>query len=781
LKVKKEKILSKQILHREMTKAYKQHIISLFMLVNLCACTGIKHLTEGEYLARSGGVKIVEKESIKEFNKIRIGLSKLAEIKHNNKLLWMRPRLSIYNSIKEVKKNKGFKNWYKNSLGKAPVYYNESGAERARIAMEEYLFNNGYFNSQVSLECLEKKFQKKSLYSVHTGLSYKVNELSYVSSGKVIDSEIQSIINTYTKQLTGEPYSLEKLIDQRKEMAYYLMNKGYYYFRPDYLEFIADTVNISPIVNLTIQLKSNTPSNAFNQYWINTVTVEDKFYPDSTYKVDTHLVNNVYYFSPILYINPKVVINAVHIQPDSLYNRDAHLRTLNHLRALQVYKFVSIVYNQDDSLIDRLNSHLFLVPLSKMSFSGELNANIKSNNFAGPGILFSFTNRNSFKGAEVLEINFGGRFETQVGQDFSNNTSYEIRLDGGLQIPRLYPFKNKRIKNQYLPTTSVNIGGGLQERITWYQMATYSTTLRYNWRQSDKISHRISPIDINLSNLLKTTQQFDDYLSANPSVKRSFEEQFVLGMNYDFFFSKTSDKLSTPFLFGLTLDFSGNLITGLIRLTGKEAPEPDNPYLLFNTPYSQFIRSIIDVRKRFDLWPKNSIATRLLLSGGVPYGNSSTLPYIKQYYVGGANSLRGFQSRSVGPGTYQNDDENTVYIDQAGDLKLEMNVEYRFPIWGMLQSAFFIDAGNIWLVNEDESRQGGKFEINSFIDQLAVSTGIGVRFEINPIIIRFDWAWPIRYPYKTDGSNWVVDKIDFTNHNWRKENVILNISLGYPF
>lgn len=778
----------------------KPYYLLLLLMLFLGSCTGTRKLAEDEHLARNGKVIIEDRERFAGFSEMNMELAKMAEVGQNNRFLWMRMRLSIHNSIKAPDKEKGFKYWLKYKVGREPVLYNPRQTERVKKTMNEYLFNNSFFHSEIVHSLKQNKHTITPVYSITTGKSYLIDSVKYIPSGYVIDTTVMAWLDEIQPK-SHVPFSIDKLKEKRNEISFDILNSGHYYFRPDYFEFVADTLDKAGTVDLSLKIKDNTPSEAFNRYRINKVVVEDNFIYDSVYKVDTQLVNGIYYLSPELYIKPKVVTNAVHLFSDSLYNRDAHLRTLNHLRSLNVYKFVNIIYEKDDSITDGLNSRLVLVPLSKMSVSGELNANVKSNNFAGPGVILSFTNRNTFKSAEVLSVNFSGRFETQMGKSIQGNTSYEVRMDGNLRLPRLYPFKSRRIKSQNLPFTSINIGGALQERIEWYQMVNWNTTMRYSWRSAEKVSQRYSPLDINLTSLLKTSQKFDEYLEDHPSTRRSFEEQFIVGMNYDFYYSKSADRLNTPFFFSLTLDMSGNALTLANMVSGNTLMETDTAYnsdstynvqnKLFGTPYAQYVRSVVDVRKNFKLWSKHSIATRLILAGGYPYGNSTVMPYVKQFYVGGANSLRGFQARSVGPGTFHDTTSNS-YIDQAGDLKFEANIEYRFPLWGNLQSAFFTDIGNIWLVNEDESRPGAEFSSKKGTIQMAVSSGIGLRYEISPIIIRFDWAWPMRYPYKVnskgewpkkneESKNWVVDQINFADPEWRKKNLILNISLGYPF
>ena len=771
-----------------MNKIRLTYSILLVILLAFTSCTGTRILAEDEYLARNGAVMLENNEKLENRSQLRMELLKMAEVNQNTKLLWMRMRLSIHNSVKEPEKEKGFKYWLKYKLGKPPVIFQQNRVDRTIKAMQNHLFHNSFFRATVEYEIDESKHQKKPVYHVYTGTSFKLDSLKYINYNHQIDNNINRTIKNY--KWHNEPYSLDFLKDKRQDVSFDILNDGYFYFRPDYLEYLADTNKLPAKVSLSMQIRNNTPKEAFKQFRINEVVIEDNFKLDSVIARDTQIVGDVVYMSPKFYIKPVVVANAVHLYSDSLYSRVAHMKTLNHLRSLGVYKFVNIIYEQDDSLSEYLNSRLILVPLSKLSLSGELNANVKSNNFAGPGVILSFTNRNAFKSAEILSLNFSGRFETQRGQSIEGNTSYEVRADANLRMPRLYPLKSRRIQSQNIPVTNINIGGALQERINWYQMVNWNTTLRYSWRSTDKISQRFSPLDINLSSLLKTTKEFDNYLQQNPSVKRSFEEQFIIGMNYDFYYSLSPDRLNTPFFFSLTVDMSGNFVSLLNQVSGNNflsseivqtGADGENKvqYKIFNTPYSQYVRSIIDVRKSFSLWQKHNVATRLILAGGYPYGNSTVMPYIKQFYVGGANSLRGFQARSVGPGIY-NDTTGVNYVDQTGDLKIETNIEYRFPVWGKLNGALFTDMGNIWLINKDDTREGA--DLNAETIQFAVSSGIGFRFNFNPIIIRFDLAWPMRYPYKYEDTNshWVANKV-FSDYEWRKENVILNISLGYPF
>lgn len=761
-------------------RLFTYNLIFLSAIV-FSACTGTRHLQEGEYLVRKGDLAIRSEAKRKETAEVRIELSKQAAIKENNKILWMRPRLSLHNMIKESEKEQGFKYWMKNKLGSPPEIYNYSSIERVKRSMEAQLFNSGFFNAEVSYELKYRKKQVKPKFYITTGKPHLIDIVTYQAVGTSIDT---FFIGEEWKQTLKQdrPYQLKNMIETRQLVANYLMNRGYYYFKPDHLEFLADTNSQPGKVNLTLRLKPDNPREVYEAYRMNEIFIEDNFRLNQNMKSDTLVINDLNYISPVLYIKPKVVANTVHLMPGQIYTRDNHIRTLNHIRSLNVYQFVNIFYERIDSIPGAMNSTLYLSPMKKMSVSGELNANFKSNNYAGPGVLLSFLNRNTFKSAELLNLSFSGRFEAQIGQREATNFAYEFRLDGSLQFPRLYPFRSRQVKRRFLPTTVINLGVGLQERVEYFQMITGNIALRYNWRTSNLLQHRFSPYEFILSNLLRTTEAFEEYLRVNPTVRRSFEEQFILGPSYEIYINSRTNKLSPIFL-GLSFDFSGNIITGLKRIGGKPAPTPDSQFTLFSLPYSQYVRSRIDFRYNLRLSKRQNLATRMIIGAGIPYSNSAVMPYIKQYFVGGPNSLRGFAARTIGPGKYQPIpvEGQTILVDQAGDLKLEANLEYRFPIYDALKGAVFADIGNIWLVNQDTARPGGQFQLKTFVDELAVSSGFGLRFDFNPILIRLDFGFPVRYPFPVNGNNWVFREINFFSREWRRQNIILNISLGYPF
>ena len=329
------------------------------------------------------------------------------------------------------------------------------------------------------------------------------------------------------------------------------------------------------------------------------------------------------------------------------------------------------------------------------------------------------------------------------------------------------------------------LGLSLLHRLQYYQLFSVDASFGYNWKESISKEHNFNPLSITYAHLTNTTQKFDDLLNTNPFLRKSFEEQFIIGQNYSFTYNNQLEKDHKNHLyFKGSIYLSGNLLQLVQSLLIKNKATPDTPYKIFGMIYSQYYKFDIDLRQYYNtIDQRSSLASRLIAGIGVAYGNSATLPYVKQFNIGGSNSVRAFSARSLGPGSYKIPDSVAAksFIDQAGDIKLEVNSEYRFPIVRILRGALFIDAGNIWLLQEDPARPGSQFSSKTFLDEIAVGTGFGLRLDLSFFILRFDIAFPLRVPSLPQGERWVTNKINFGDPSWRKNNLALNIAIGYPY
>ncbi len=754
----------------------------LWVMVAGTGCTGLGKIGKDEYLFTGGDIQYDSVNGLSKKKVIKSTLEGLITPAPNTKFLWMRPFLAIHNLVGDTDKEKGLKYWLSYKLGQKPVLLKDVKPDLISDAMSNRLENHGHFNATTGYKINKHRKTASITFHVHAGLFYTIRSVSFPPPKSILQKAIDS---TKGKTLIKphQPYDLDVFEQERQRIDDVLKNSGYFYFSPQNMLFIADTMVGHHQIDVNLTLKPDMPEDARIPFRIHNVYVHDD-YSLQNYHPDTLHIGTYYYLTDNSFFKPSTVLEAVFLRKDSLYSRRDHFNTLSHLMGLGIYKFANARFVKVDSLQGELNANIYLTPYKKMSVTAEMSAAVKTNNFAGPGLKLSFKNRNTFRGAELLTINLKGRFETQYSGKYRGETSYEISMDASLSFPRFVPIRFQRnVSRQYVPTTVITAGGGIYSRVRLYELHSFNLSLGYNWRHSDRISHSFKPIDISFTNLAKSSTEFETYLQNNPTIRRSFEEQFILGSAYTFTYSTMHlDQKRNRVFVSEGADVSGNLASLATRLTSGSWSSPENQQKLLNVPYSQFARIRSEVRFFHTLNKNSELAWRLITAAGVPYGNSSTMPYIKQFFVGGTNSVRAFQARTVGPGTYQPPDSvSNIFVDQTGDIKVESSLEYRFGIYKFVKGALFADAGNIWLVNADAQRPGGKFNINNFYRQLAVGTGFGIRFDFNFVVIRFDLAFPVRKPFLPQGQRWVFNKINPGSRAWRRDNLVLNIAIGYPF
>jgi outer membrane protein assembly factor BamA len=426
-----------------------------------------------------------------------------------------------------------------------------------------------------------------------------------------------------------------------------------------------------------------------------------------------------------------------------------------------------------------LNTYYYLTPLPKKSLQAEISGNTKSNNYVGSLVTFSFHNRNTFRGAEQLDLRANVGSETQYSGYQSGFNTY--RLGGGItfSIPRfVVPFFHFNTTNAFVPKTKIDLSYDLLNRRKLYTLNSFKAELGYLWKPNLRVQQELNPFSINLVRAVNVTDRYRDSIRRDPILRHAIDTQFIMGSNYAYTIDPfVNNPLGSGFYFNGLADLSGN-ISGLFVPVDKATGQKR----LFNTAISQYIKAQTDLRYYLAFNSKTRLANRMLVGFGYPYGNSSQLPYIKQFFIGGNNSIRAFRSRSVGPGTFRDPqaDSLSFYPDQSGDIKLELNTELRYKINKILEGAFFVDAGNIWMYNKDKNRPGAEFN-KDFMKELAVGTGIGLRIDLTILLLRIDIGMPIREPWLEPGSRWVFDKINFTDRDWRRKNLVLNLAIGYPF
>lgn len=744
-------------------------------LLLLSSCSGLKYATEENPVFSDFSIDWTTKPE-EDQNEIQSQLEGIVEPAPNTSLLGMRPTVALHNAVREPKKPKGLRNLLKNKIGNPATFFNAVNVEDINRALVNRMQNRGYFAARSSASVERKKRTASVVWTVDAG---KPHRLRNILVGDSLASGLDSALAAHTKQLELEPgttYNLLQLDVQRAILVDLLRNRGWYRLRADDLIWKADTAVGGRMVDVHLEVKAETREPERTRYIIGSVTLHGDHDPVLP-PTDSTKVDDIMYVNYLDMYRPRVHTRGVFIKPGSYYSMRRSDATQRYLSSYGVFRSVIINYEQDSVQSNMLHTSIILSPEKRFSLFGEFNTISKSNNFIGPGIKVGFKDLDIFRGAEILTLDFNTRFETQLAKGGRGTNAYEISGKAGLRVPRMLLLPFLRTMRTSVPYTNIELGYGLFRRIALYGLESISANMGYSWQQDRRTWHEWKLLDVSYNKLYYTSEEFDVFLNANRAIRRSFDEQFIIGMGYTFTHS-TKRKVGQRSWLVYTLggDEGGLLTSGVFRLA--EGPRPAEGYTLFSERYSQFVRVRPELRWNVLLGNGGSmIALRTMAHAALAYGNSTTVPYVKQFYAGGPNGLRGFRARSVGPGSYINTQDANLLIDQVGDVKLEMNAEYRFTFKGMFKGAVFADAGNVWLLKEDEQRPGGKFDSKDFISEVAFDAGFGLRIDPEVIVIRLDVAFPLHRPDLPVEDRWVFDDL---NTRWSK-NMILNIAIGYPF
>jgi outer membrane protein assembly factor BamA len=761
----------------------KQFSYFLFFALIISSCSNTRFLPEGELLYTGAKVIVEGKETSKKERKaLKNQLKTLVRPKPNATILGLRPKLYIYNLAGTPKKEKGFKYWLKTKVGEPPVLYSQVDLEYNKSVLQNFTENSGYFNSRSTADSTRRGKKASAKYIVNPAKQYKIREVKFPSDSTIIAKAVaKTKLTSLLKEKDG--YNLEVIKQERIRIDVRLKEKGFYYFNPDYLLIQVDSTVADHQVDLLIKVKEKTPELAETPYKINKIIVYPNFaIGNDSVKADSNAVTKYKDFTIIDSENlfkPRIFDRALTFKKNDLYNRTNHNLTLNRLVNFGTFKFVKNQFKVADTTGNFLDAYYYLTPLPKKSLQLELLAKTNSANYTGTELNLNWSNRNAFRGAELLTISAFGGLEVQVSGQNNGFNVYRFGSEANLIWPRLVAPFNLNSPSGFIPKTKLTLGYEFQNRTKLYSLQTFRGSFGYLWKESDQKEHLLNVTEITYASPQNVTALYEAKILENASLGKVIEKQLIFGPTYSYTYTNTAQaaKKHTLYYKG-TIDLAGN-ITGLA--TGANVKKGDT-IKVFNVPFSQFIKIENDFRHYLKLGGESQLASRIIVGAGYTYGNSSEMPFIKQFFIGGTNSLRAFRARSIGPGSFNSAPTtvNSFLPDESGDIKLEINTEYRAKIYGLVKGALFIDAGNIWLLNENSEKPGAKFS-NKFLSELAVGTGAGLRFDFSFLILRTDLAFPIRKPSLSEGNRWVMDKIDFGSAPWRRENLIFNIAIGYPF
>lgn len=760
----------------------KSFIYLFTIALVVASCSNTKYLPKGELLYLGAKIEI-EGDSVtkKEKSILKDELESILRPRPNSSFLGLRPKLWIYN-ITKTDKQKGIKHFLNTKFGQAPVYFSKVDLDYNVKLIENRLDNRGYFKGRASADSTSKRKRATAIYTATPSFQYKIREVKFPTDSTDLGQAVAATKeNTFFK--AGEPYDLDMIKAERARIDAKLKEQGFFYFGPDYLLAQVDSTVGHHQVDIILRVKNETPQPAKNVYNIGDIYV----YPDYSLGDDSlqRDTDSLYRFKDLIVVDPKkkykpqVFDRALQFNKGDIYNRTDHNLSLNRLVNVGAFKFVKNEFIPSDSLNSALDAYYYLTPLPKKSIRVELLGKTNSANYTGSEVNLNWTNRNAFRGAEQLTVTGFFGLETQVsGQNGSNNVT-RFGGDASLTWPKFVtPFVKFKSVSAFTPKTVATLGFEYQNRAKLYSLNTFRGSFGYLWKENIRKEHSLKLSEITYTNSSNVSKEYQMRADTVIGLQRVIDDQLIFGPSYSYTYTTTAEaQKKNTFYFKGQVDLAGN-IAGLINkgdvLNGDTAR-------VFGVPFSQYLKIENDFRHYFKFGAKSTIASRVITGFGYAYGNSSQLPFIKQFFIGGTNSLRGFRARSVGPGTFTEVAEPDSFLpDQSGDIKLELNTEYRYDFTSIFKGALFVDAGNIWLLNSNPEKPGAAFS-KEFISELAIDAGAGVRLDLTFLILRLDLGFPIRKPYLPKGDRWVFNEVKFGDKAWRKENLVFNLAIGYPF
>ena len=756
-------------------------LTGFFIYTILTGCGSTRALPENEKLYTGASVS-VEGEGLtaKQKKVLRNDLTALTRPRPNTRFLGLPLKLNIYSMFRN--KQKGlFKN-IRDKFGEPPVLFSEFDLTKNNQVLQSYLENKGFFDAKVTGDTTIKGRKASASFIAKTGTQYTINTVQYPKDSSELSLAIAALQPT-TLLVAGKPFDLDVITAERIRIDAGLKENGFYFFSPEYLLVQVDSSIGNYKVDMRVSVKDNIADKAKNVYRINNVYIYSSYSLNTagqdTSMVDMEFYNGFYIVDRRKTFKPKLLEESMQFRKDEVYNRTDHNQTLRRLTNLSIFKFVKNRFEETTADSPKLDVYYYLTPLASKTLSGEATVISRSNNLNGTQLSLNWRHRNLFRNGSQLNISGYIGSDIQFSGALKGYNTYRYGAQVEYAIPRfVLPYRTLAHRGAFAPRTHIRFGYDILNRRELYTLNSYNFEYGYTWKENQQTNHEFFPISITYVQPLDVTTAYKILEATTPGLERAIEPQFILGANYQYTYNGLAGSIpkTNSFYFNGLVGLSGN-IAGL--LMGANVKKGDTAKIA-NTPFSQYIKLESDFRYYRKIGLNSTWANRIILGVGIPYGNSVQLPYVKQYFVGGNNSLRGFRSRSVGPGVYFPLNASQFIPDQTGDIKLEMNTEFRPRIAGPLYGAIFLEAGNIWLWNDSTytEKPGAKFN-SKFLSQLAVDAGIGIRLDLNVFVVRLDIGFPLRKPWEK--NPWVIDRIDFNSGTWKRENIVYNLAIGYPF
>lgn len=765
----------------DLVRKYIYIVVTALLLVG---CSVSKFVPEGKYLLDEVHISSDNKEikSSEMYSYVRQ--------KPNSKWFSL-VKLPMYIYCSSGKDSTKWINKILRKMGDAPRIYDARVAEETRMQILGAVQNKGYLGAQVSLEEKIKKNKLDTYYRISSGKPYIISSIDYNVEDYVIrDLLMNDSIHSGLK--VGERFDVNQLEEERNKITQFLLNRGYYRFNKDYITFQADTVNGTYRIDLTMNIGLNNMPNSsetslHRQYSIRNVNylMDVDYSLNNGVNLDTMSYGGInILYDKKLFLRPGVIDSHNRIVSGKLYSNRDVMSTYSSLSRLGILKYSNIRFVEH---LENGSAYLdAFVSLSKNK-NKMLSFQVEGTNSAGDlgaAASVTYTHRNLFKGSETFTIKVRGAYEAVTGlEGYANNNYTEYGVESSLDFPEfMFPFLTSDFKKRVNAKSEVSIKYNWQIRPE-FERTLASAAWSYRWNSGRRANHRLDVLDINYIYMPYRSNTFIEYLNymdeVNPLLRYSYEDLFIVRLGYTYTYNsagvttqQTAKKSSYSIRFNI--EESGNLIYGFSKLIHKK-PSDGESFRMGNISFAQYVKTDFDFAKNIMIDDRNSLVFHIATGVAIPYGNSKSLPFEKLYFSGGANSVRGWSVRSLGPGRYHGNSGSLDYVNHTGDIKLDLNVEYRTHLFWKLNGAAFIDAGNVWTLKSRYSDDTGQFAFNRFYKEIAVSYGLGVRFDLDFLILRFDGGMKAINPMESGADRFPVIRPDFSR------DFAFHFAVGYPF
>ena len=764
----------------------------LFIVLIISSCNPTKYVPEGESLLNDNHV-IINKEGVKKSD-----ILPYIKQKPNKKIFGKKFYLGLYN-LSNIKKDKWPHKWLRD-IGEEPVIFDPDATTKSKKQIKSYVASKGYFDGQV-LETIATANKKTDVfYNIDLLPAYTIRNLKY----EIADSNIQNYyyfdsVNCVIER--GKPYDVDVLQTERSRFERFIRDRGFYGFSGDYISFRVDSTIGKRQVDIYYCIKKFTKIDEFNKislvphsiYRVKNIYIYPDYVPKdaleggNTYLSSLDTVNYQGYYFITNTKKPEIkydlILQSLYVKPGSTFNVTNSEQSRTHLLALKTYRLVNISYNDSKEPEGKQGSekmidcNIQMTLLSPQSYKVELEGTNSAGNLGG-ALNLIYQHKNLFHGAELFSMKLKGAYEARSQSKSALRSIQEYGFETSLRLPQFFLplIKKESFIKKYNPSTTFLAAYTYQD-MPIYIRTMANATFGYNWKAGDYQEHIFNPIQFNIVKLPFIDSTFKAQIESS-SLAYSYKDVLILGGSYSFIFNNQKIQKAKDYWFlRVNTETSGNMLEMASKLTG--AKKIDGSYNFLGLPFAQYVKTDFDLRYNYIFNDVSSIVYRGFFGIGVPYGNSRAIPFEKQYFGGGANGIRAWQVRSLGPGSFKSD-STSKFINQTADIKLEANAEYRFKIFWMLEGAVFVDAGNIWTYHDDPGRPGAWFRFNEFYKDIAVGTGFGFRFDFKFIILRIDLGMKLRDPSLTDGSRWIIARRPYSLKT-HLDDFSMVLGIGYPF